>query len=84
MSGGFFNYHQYQIEEIADQIDTLANGRDFEYNDYTRAKFLEAVTWLKRASVFVNRIDWLLSGDDGEETFHKRLAEDLRWLREGN
>jgi hypothetical protein len=23
MSGGFFNYHQYQIEEIADQIDTF-------------------------------------------------------------
>ena len=36
---------------------------------------------LNKAFVYVNRIDWLLSGDDGEETFHKRLKEDLEKLK---
>ena len=37
----------------------------------------EAVKILKIANIYVQRIDWLLSGDDGEETFLNRLSEDL-------
>jgi len=35
---------------------------------------------LKVASVYAQRIDWLLSGDDGEESFLKRLKEELGQL----
>ena len=40
-------------------------------------KFKEAVSALKIAQVYAQRADWLLSGDDGQETFLKRLREDL-------
>lgn len=30
--------------------------------------------------VYVQRIDWLASGDDGEDSFHKRLEADLEKL----
>jgi hypothetical protein len=33
---------------------------------------------LKNAFVYTQRIDWLLSGDDSEESFHQRLKEDLK------
>jgi hypothetical protein len=30
--------------------------------------------------VYAQRVDWLVSGDDGEESFITRLAEDLKEL----
>ena len=29
------------------------------------------------AAIYAQRIDWLLSGDDGEESFKRRLKEEL-------
>ena len=36
---------------------------------------------LKQAEIYAQRIDWLLSGDDGEESFHERLKEELEELK---
>ena len=44
-------------------------------------KFKEAVEVLKKASVYAQRVDWYISGDDGEESFLKRLKEDLDELK---
>jgi hypothetical protein len=43
-------------------------------------EFKNAVKYLKIAQVYAQRVDWLVSGDDGEETFMKRLDEDLNDL----
>jgi len=32
---------------------------------------------LELAGIYLQRIDWLVSGDDSEESFHERLQEDL-------
>lgn len=40
-------------------------------------KFKEAVYVLRQAEVYAQRVDWFLSGDDGEENFLRRLNEDL-------
>lgn len=105
MSGGRFDYNQYKIGYIADDIEKIIekNGREktkeelkeegwrdpdwykkypedlyhYKYPDEVIEKFKEAVKLLRRAEVYAHRIDWLLSGDDGEETFLKRLEEDL-------
>ena len=47
------------------------------FSPETIEKFKEGYKKLKEAYIYAQRIDWLLSGDDGEETFHKRLKEDL-------
>jgi len=52
----------------------------YKYSDDTVAEFKKAVELLKQAEVYAQRIDWLLSGDDGEENFHERLKEDLSKL----
>jgi hypothetical protein len=44
--------------------------------------FKEAVKKLKEAAVYAQRIDWYLSGDDGEESLIKRLKEDLEQVRQ--
>lgn len=48
-----------------------------KYPDEVIEKFKEGLDILRKAEIYVQRIDWLLSGDDGEETFLKRLNEDL-------
>ena len=51
-----------------------------DYSEETKKEFKTAYKLLKKAYVYAQRIDWLLSGDDGEETFHERLKEDLNKL----
>ena len=54
------------------------------YSNYSPKEiqqFQEAVLALRIAEVFSQRVDWLVSGDDGEESFHQRLEEELKEVR---
>lgn len=100
MSGGKFDYKQYIIGQIADDIqqEIEKSGRaktkkeleqefyysedkpdpnHYRYPDEVLMKFIEAVRLLRKAEIYAHRIDWLLSGDDGEEQFLRRLNQDL-------
>jgi len=52
----------------------------YEYPPHIIEEFKNAVRYLKIAQVYAQRVDWLISGDDGEESFITRLAEDLSKL----
>ena len=88
MSGGEFDYKQYEIREIGEAIQGhidyhLSTDKyvkdDYceEFSDETINQFKIGALLCKVTSIYVNRIDWLISADDGEEQFHKRLKEDL-------
>lgn len=116
MSGGYFEYHQYQINDIVDKLEDYIYGHElsedeletlddeyargyvddeeyaycsehkrsvpnkYGYNKYTIASFKDGLKFLKLAAIYAQRIDWLMSGDDVEESFQKRLREDLEKL----
>ena len=91
MSGGYFEYKQFHLRDIADSVEQIINDggkisslRD-DYNTIfskeTISMFCEAYIQLRKAEIFAHRIDWLLSCDDTEETFHQRLQEDLENLK---
>jgi len=85
MLGGFFEYQQYRLNDMADQIQNIHDTNDEDmiedrYSVETRIEFRKAIIALQIARIYVDRIDWLLSGDDSEETFHKRLKKDLENL----
>jgi len=90
MSGGTFDYMQYRLYEIAQSIEHIIENNNKEdeygyktqYSQQTLDKFKEGVKLLRQAEVYAQRIDWLCAGDDGEETFHQRLEEDLNILKE--
>lgn len=96
MSGGHFNYSQYHIEDIASEIESLietnnstdedvfGNEIGYHYEKETISKFEEAVKILRIAAVMAQRIDWLVSGDDGEESFHRRWDDELEKLSHNN
>ena len=90
MSGGYFDYKDHYINDIADKIqhclidtnedETLnrwgdRNGRFLKPEMI--AKFQEAVLVLRIAAVAVHRIDCYISGDDGEETFFEQWDEEI-------
>ena len=69
MSGGQFYYTQHHINDIADDIEKIIDNPDYNYPPVIIKKFMEAVKTLRLAYHMVHRIDWLLSCDDGEDTF---------------
>jgi len=81
MSGGFFEYKQYEFQHIADEIEQIVLDNDtdeyYGYSEATLRGFKKAVAILREAQIYLQRIDWLVSGDDGEDTFHERLRKDL-------
>ena len=106
MSGGAFEYQQYHIEEIADDIEQeiIEAGReipqeiwsnnhrygssiddsDRTYPTYERKTIdimKRAVYVLRMAYIYAKRVDWMLSGDDGEDTLAERLQEELQALK---
>lgn len=92
MSGGHFQYKQYELGHMADEIEQLILDNDSEevneygdtkgygYSPETIAKFKIARMSLLLAQIYVQRIDWLISGDDGEDSFHRRLDADFEAL----
>jgi hypothetical protein len=40
----------------------------------------EAIKSLTISRIYAQRVDWFLSGDDGDESFLRRLSEELNGL----
>ena len=105
MSGGRFDYKQWHIGSIADQIEqeVIMSGKPipkskwdyFEREEYNETHkqpmnyafpdevlrgMEEAVYALRRAAIYAQRTDFLISGDDGEELFMERLKKELAEL----
>ena len=49
----------------------------YDYPDEVIEKFKEGVDLLRKAKAYADRIDRLVSDDDGEQTFFERLKKDL-------
>jgi len=54
----------------------------YEYPPDIIDEFKKGIHLLRVAKIYAQRIDWLISGDDGEETFRERLKEDLEELKQ--
>lgn len=117
MSGGYFDYAQSRIDDIADRIEDYLYGHEldesdvqdlirdsfgdddesteyainhhhtmpncFGYRFLTLQELKRAVRYLRKAAIYAQRADYLLSGDDSEEAFQKRLRHDLTDLAKG-
>jgi hypothetical protein len=90
MSGGHFDYAQYHMECIADEIERLVADNESlkrdEYGDFIGQhypsliieRFKEAAHTTRQAQEMAQRVDWLVSDDDGEESFMTRWDREVR------
>jgi exonuclease VII small subunit len=108
MSGGHWDYLQYRLTDVSEDIEKLVekNGKEktkeelkeetwrgpdwyeeypednfhYEYPEEVIEEFKKGAEIIKLAQIYMQRMDWLLSGDDGEESFIKRLKQDKEKL----
>jgi hypothetical protein len=84
MSGGHFDYIQYRIFDVVEQVENAIERYVDCEDDWcnvskeTIDKMLETHKTLWLAYTMLHRLDWFVSGDDGEETYHERLERDLK------
>jgi hypothetical protein len=79
MSGGTFKFLQYSIDEALGTIRRIVKDNKYE-NNFSKPvidKIKEGISIIHKAYVYLDRIDYLIAGDDGEENFLRRLKEDL-------
>ena len=83
MSGGHFNYSFHTIEDFCYQLekDIRDNKKKDEFGyapNYRKDVIYELNIILKKArevATLMKHTEWLMSGDDGEETFLKHIKE---------
>jgi hypothetical protein len=79
MSGGHWEYFQTRyewsiaIEDLKKHIEFNEDG----YEEKTIEEFKKGLDYIMKAQIYLQRLDWLFSGDDGEDSFHRRLKEEL-------
>lgn len=87
MSGGYFEYNQYRLEEISeDIIKLISNYENGEFeDDYYKEVldddiieiFKKAVDYLNTTYKYIHEIDWFLSGDTDKETLLKNIKDEI-------
>ena len=66
-----YTIHHCVYDHYPDDVDVL------ELTDETIETMKEAYKQIRIAEIYATRIDWMMSGDDGEESFRERIKEDL-------
>ena len=73
------NWNRIYNEAIKQLIEGHNNGIECEvYSAETVDTMRKMLDTIKRAKIYLNRIDYLFSGDDGESNFVERTKEDLK------
>ena len=86
MSGGHFNdngYAYYKVHQFADELETeitennTLNDYNYcpNYSDEVIAVLKKQLPEIRRIAMIMKHIDYLYSGDCGEESFMKRMSE---------
>jgi len=88
MSGGYFDYNQHKINDIAEGITSLIESNDstekdewgedigHHYPEHIIAKFKETKAMCERLAHRVHSVDLLVCGDIGEDSFEERWSDD--------
>ena len=67
----FYSIHHCVFDHYPYDADVL------ELNEETIETMKQAYLQLRKAYVYAQRVDWMLSGDDGEDDLQSRLKEEL-------
>lgn len=66
-----YSIHHCYYDRYPNDADVL------ELTDETIETMKEAYRQIRIAEIYATRMDWMMSGDDGEDSFRERIKEDL-------
>ena len=85
MSGGHFNYNCFNVSRFADDLreeiqnnnvkDEYGDSNDYSPETITRLSVIQQI--IKSAGKLAYAVEWLYSGDYGEETFAEEVDKIL-------
>lgn len=76
---GYSSLDENEYNYVLEHHHTIPNR--YNFSEETIDEMKRGLEILKKASIYAQRIDWLISGDDGEEEFHEHLNEELNDLK---
>lgn len=76
MSGGSFGYAYSKMQQFAEELRVRLEDDDQGWDDPAVARTLHEIAALAdRAAAYAKEAEWLYSGDTGEESFLRRVAQ---------
>lgn len=89
MSGEMFDYKEFCIEQLADELEVAIFNEETKIKEkspwcYSKdtIKFMKKMhKRLREDYIYMKRLAYVLSGDDGEEQLMPRIKEDLEELK---
>ena len=75
---GYFDYAQNVFAELIIELRGLTESGD--YNETTVSEFKKALRISRELQILIDRIDYLVSGEETEESFHQSLGDELEEL----
>ena len=79
MSGGSFDYAYLKVWEFSESLKNILDGKDEEYTDQFSPEIKRALRRIQRQademSELMKAVEWLYSGDTGQDTFIKEIEE---------
>lgn len=82
MSGGFFDYNQHHISSIVEDLRVVVETNKYDLPTDIMEDCKNTIKVLEEAYHRVHCIDYLLSGDYGEQSYRDALKERLEKIRE--
>ena len=80
LSGKPIPRQKWSYYERQEYEETHKQPMNYAFPEPILRRMEEAVYALRRAAIYAQRTDYLICGDDGEESFERRLQEELAEL----
>lgn len=80
MSGGSMNYFSFAFDEPLAIISKEIKWGKKKWSPKVLSEFQKALKYLKIAQAYSHDVEWLLSGDYGDDSFLESIKEELEEL----
>lgn len=75
MSGGYFDYKQYILNEVANIIEHEIQKGENKHSEIIVNEMDHLVYDLRKIADRLHDLDWYLSGDDGQDDLEKKIVK---------
>lgn len=84
MSGGNLDYFYSRFDEPLEKISKEIKWGKNKWSPEVLSEFQNAIKYLKIAQVYSHDVEWLLSGDYGDDSFLESIKEELEALEKNS
>jgi hypothetical protein len=77
MSGGEFGYAYGRVEYFCELLTDKINNKEYAFSEETSSLLEDILDGVEIAGELMKEVEWLYSGDTGEDSFQENIEEIL-------